>query len=188
VLTADLHDPRSNSSSGQLRIFLPISFQSFLHMPDHQRWSKLFTDSRVFDARRPTRGDNDLFIDGPSPLSDMFYLLQIIYPGMLLIYRIDEIDDVGENETIRALPRKDWVQQHDILLKDVLGGAEKYDNILQAAGDSSRSFRSELISRWDGYDARDDDDAYYTSIWGEREVKDYAACGIECGYCGTCEY
>jgi hypothetical protein len=105
-------------------------------------------------------------------------MLQIILPGMLLIYRIDEIDDVGEMETIRALPRPNWIQQHDTLLKDVLGGAEKYDNIRKSAGDISRSFKSELINLWDAYDPHADQD----------NEKDYTACGLECGYCGTCKY
>ena len=48
--------------------------------------------------------ENDFFIDSAPPLSNLFYLLQTFLPGMLLVYRIDELDDVGEIEGIRALP------------------------------------------------------------------------------------
>lgn len=41
---------------------------------------------------------------------------------------------------------------------------------------------------YDRHNDSDSDGGYYTTAWGTREIKDYAACDKECGYCGTCEY
>jgi len=107
---------------------------------------------------------------------------------MLLIYRIDDIDKVGEEETIRALPRPIWIEQHKDLLQMIFGD-ERYDCLLGAAGDHSKGYNVEMISSYWSYGNDDRDDAnYYTDIYGLRVQRDYQACSSECGYCGTCEY
>ena len=57
----------------------------------------MFENRRLFNARR--HGSNTtLFIDSPGPVADIFYLLQILAPGMFLIIRVDDYDDRGDVE------------------------------------------------------------------------------------------
>lgn len=142
--------------------------------------------NRLFDAKRHRRENSTLFIDTLKPISDIFYLLQTIAPGMLLIIREDEYDDMGEHETARALPSGTWVEEHQSILENILG-RDRYNLLVGAAADGNKSFRGRWISRYDSYDD-DSDDGYYTNAWGVREPMDFTACDSECGYCGRCEY
>lgn len=122
------------------------------------------------------------------PLSNIFYLLQVLLPGMLLIYRVDDRDDYGEEEATRGLPRPAWMREYEGCLQQILGGAEKYRNILEAV-EGGKGYECKMISSYSSYDDDEyDDDNYYTTIYGTRAAKDYTACSIECGYCGTCDY
>ncbi|KAF8492130.1 hypothetical protein JB92DRAFT_3004296 [Gautieria morchelliformis] len=164
--------PQERRGSG-FNISLPSTFSSFMEATNLQMWKTVF---EAFDARRPSRSNNDLFISGPTPLSDIFYLLQCMAPGMLLLVRIDEYDEVGEKESVRALPRESWVVSHADVLNTILGGIGAYKALLDASRDRSKSFKESWISHWEPYADVED-----------REL-DYTACGLECGYCGHCDY
>jgi hypothetical protein len=138
-----------------------------------QMWKTAFETG--FDARRPSRSSKDLFISGPTPLSDIFYLLQCMAPGMLLLVRIDDIDERGEIEYARALPRESWVVSHTDVLSTILG-SDAYRVLLDASRDRSKSFKESWISQWEPYPDE------------EGSELDYTACGLECGYCGRCDY
>lgn len=144
----------------------------------------MFEWRRIFNAQRPTKYSHDFFIDSAPPLSDIFYLLQTFLPGMLLIYRIDDIDDMGEMESVRALPRPVWIEEHKDLLQTILG-ERRYASLLEAA--ASKGQETTMISNYSSYDDNNDAD-YYTNCYGQREAKDFTACDSECGYCGTCDY
>jgi hypothetical protein len=102
---------------------------------------------------------------------------------MLLIIRIDDLDDRGEVTTTQALPSKDWVEGHKPLLEHVLG-EERFQALLVAVtAEKPKSFREEWTSSY-YYDSNE----YYTDLWGQKQPYDYTACGIECGYCGQCDY
>ena len=103
---------------------------------------------------------------------------------MFLIYRIDDIDDIGEIEIVRALPRPVWIKEHKDMLRTIFGET-RYDNLLDAA--SSKGQETTTISSYWSYDD-DNDNNYYTNRYGQREEKDFTACDSECGYCGTCDY
>ena len=133
---------------------------------------------RGFIAKRP---ENDFFIGSAPPLSDLFYLLQTFLPGMLFIYRIDDIGDGRESQAIRALPCPAWVETHKELLQTIFG-RQWYDTLLKAA--ASTGYQCEIVS----YQIDDDDGNYYVNDYGQREVKNFIACDKECGYCGRCEY
>jgi len=161
----------------------------------------MFQDDFLFEAGQKI---GTLHIDGPTPLSDIFYLLQALCPGMVLIVCINEIDEDGEVEkTTRALPSKEWVKDHDTMLQHVLGSEQRYESLLAAATDRSKSFkddtryendRSDDDYPYDDYpdnhysDDDNSDDLHYTNRWGVREPLDYTACGLACGYCGQCDY
>ena len=148
-------------------------------------WSQMFEDTYLFQALRKNRDNHTLFIDSLRPVSDIFYMLQILAPGMLLIVRVDDIDDLGELQTTRALPSKEWVIDHNLIIEHVLGSKQRYQTLLAATTDASKSFQTEMIS---SYDYPSDDGDYYTDLWGQRQQLDYTACGQDCGYCGRCDY
>jgi hypothetical protein len=178
LLTSDYtYSGYNYSRTTQRRMLLPSSFASFLDASKSKIWDIMFR-GHIFIAKRP---GNDFFIDSAPPLSDLFYLLQTFLPGMLLVYRIDDIDDVGEIEGVRALPCPAWVETHKGLLQTIFGG-QRYDTLLKAA--ASTGYKSETIS----YQPYDDDNDYYVNDYGGREMKDFTACDQECGYCGRCEY
>jgi hypothetical protein len=178
LLTSDYtYSGYTYSRTAQRRLLLPSSFASFLDASKSKIWDSMF-GGHIFIAKRP---GNDFFIDSVSPLSDLFYLLQTFLPGMLLVYRIDDIDDVGEIEGVRALPCPAWIETHKGLLHTIFGG-QRYDTLLKAA--ASTGYKSETIS----YQPHEDDNDYYVNDYGSREMKDFTACDRECGYCGRCEY
>ncbi|KAF8699713.1 hypothetical protein AX14_000918 [Amanita brunnescens Koide BX004] len=82
---------------------------------------------------------------------------------MLLIVRVDEYDEIGEHETVRALPSVEWLRAHQLALEDVLGNKRRFELLMNAAADSAKGFRTE-------------------------KSLDFAVCDSECGYCGRCEY
>lgn len=161
-------------------LLLPASFASLLEPSEADKWSK------VFGLFRAKRDGTNLIIDSPTPLSDIFYLLQTLLPGMLLIYRIDDIDDCGEREWTCALPPATWVESHKELLQTIFGDTERYGHLLAAAADRELAEEVKMISSYESYD--DYDSGFYTNCYGEREIKDFTACDKECGYCGTCDY
>ena len=77
----------------------------------------------------------------PGPVADIFYLLQILAPGMLLIVRVDEYDDICENETARVLPSEEWLKKHQSVLGDVLGNNHRFELLSNAAADFAKGFR-----------------------------------------------
>jgi hypothetical protein len=139
-----------------------------------------------FTAKRP-RGSGlswSYFIDEDKAITDIFYLLQCIIPGMLVIYRIDDIDDHGELETKQGIPPTAWIEEHHDVLKHILGGDGVYEKLRVASADPKKAQPSEWISQYD----YDNDNDYYVTSWGSREMKDFTACSSECGYCGSCDY
>jgi len=168
------------------RLLLPSSFTSFLDISKTETWNNMFKS--IFHAKRYTRSSVDFFIDSVPPLSDIFYLLQTFLPGMLLIYRIDDTDERGEQETVRVLPRPVWIEQHQDLLQMIFG-EKRYDCLMGAAGDRAKGYKAEMITSYDPYDYHGEDDElyYYTNRFGQRVEKDYSECSLQCGYCGVCD-
>ena len=165
---------------------LPLRFASFLGEAKGV-WQKMFEHYWLFTAKRHHRSNDTLFIDSPGPVADIFYLLQILAPGMLLIVRVDEYGDSGEKETSRALPSEEWLKEHQSVLGDVLGN--RFESLSHTAADFAKSFGQNRVSDYRDYDHDwSNDNGYYTNAWGFREVKDFTACDSECGYCGRCDY
>ena len=172
-------------SKAGINLVLPAAFTSLLEPSEADKWSEMFRCT--FHAKRDRMNNSSLIIDSPTPLSDIFYLLQTLLPGMLLIYRIDEIDDCGEQERTRALPPAPWVELHKEMLQTIFGDSERYGCLLAAAADRGLEENVEMISSYGSY-YDDYDSDFYTNSYGQREIKDFTACDKECGYCGTCDY
>ena len=80
---------------------------------------------------------------------------------MLLIVRVDEYDEIGEQETARALPSVEWLRAHQSALEDVLGNKRRFELLMNAAADSAKGFRTEWITGYDpDWDAHNN---YYTT-------------------------
>ncbi|KAG5643566.1 hypothetical protein DXG03_000661 [Asterophora parasitica] len=170
------------------RFALPESFSAFLDPAKIEMWRSIVESPALFNAKRINRENSTLFIDSPRPLSDIFYLLQILAPGIFVISRIDEIDELGEEETVRVLPPPSWVEEHHTLLEEVLGGTEKFEVILHGAESYGTAFCSEWISRFRDYDDDDSGHDTWEDCFGVTHQIDYTACSLECGYCGRCDY
>ena len=188
-------------SSG-LRYTLPSTFSSFLNAPegDSDLWEMLF--DCAFDARSSSE---HLHMPGRHPFSEISYMLQCIAPGMFLLVRMDDTDDIGEIEYDYALPNPSWVTDHADVLVTVLGGIDSYQVLLAASESKSRT-ESEITRLRDGQEDESDphgDDQYneyddtnwcyhldrhYHSDGSDSSFKDLTACGSDCGYCGHCEY
>lgn len=92
---------------------------------------------------------------------------------MLCIIRIDEIDDFGEEEITRVLPRPEWIRDKKSVLQEVLG-EERLTVISEPSKDTQLKTTSYQYDDWDRYDS--------------EEPQDFTACDKECGYCGRCPY
>lgn len=160
------------------RVILPVLSKSFLR-PGNDTWKKTFCNAnRTFNASRAELGSGDLFIDSPAPLANIFHLLQMLQPGMLLIHCTD-IDDHKETEYTRSLPRLSWVREHKDTLVEVLG-AGRHGRMLKAIqqgeGDSCKvteHYESELE---------------YDPSFEDPFDKDWTMCHSDCDWCGRCAY
>jgi hypothetical protein len=107
---------------------------------------------------------------------------------MLLIVRVEEYDDVGEEEIARILPPEEWLKEHQSVFGDVLGN-QRLELLSHATADSAKSFSRKTVIDYLHHEPDwNDDDNYYTTAWGQRCAKDYTTCDSDCGYCGRCEY
>ena len=154
--------------SKKFYLILPASFDSFFDFSQGDNWGRMF---RCLNTKRESR----LYIDEPTPLADIFYLLQTLSPGMLVIYHIGEMDGVGKEERTSALPPITWVEEHKELLQSIFRDTGRYDNLLAASADG-RGRAVEMISSYDDWT---------TNVYARR---DFRVCGRYCGYCGYCAY
>ncbi|TFK34926.1 hypothetical protein BDQ12DRAFT_668939 [Crucibulum laeve] len=110
-------------------------------------WESNFRDSGIMTGKRPYRHSTDLFIEGPLP-----------------------------EEFRRYLPRAEWIEEHEVILLDILGDSRHLSQLKDAAANNKISFETELITSYRNYD------------YDSEPMQDYTACGLECGYCGHCDY
>lgn len=191
------------SRDGEERLTLPSTFNAFLDTSKEHTWRTTFTDPWVFLAAWKDDDEMDLFVDSSPPLCNIFYLLQALAPGMLVIRR-DAIVDLWKRAVSRAVPQKSWIEEHYHSLEEVMGSTKAMNALLSAAEDQNamayddelENARSDEESDTDdreydyhGYLSWDqDDESSYVNMWGFREPYDLTACSSECGYCGRCDY
>ncbi|KIJ32171.1 hypothetical protein M422DRAFT_53042 [Sphaerobolus stellatus SS14] len=177
------------------RLTLPQSFSTFLDVSQFTDYQTQFENA--FEARKSSPSGNDLYIHGPSALADIFYILQCIAPGMLVLTcRSDEEDEIGEKEWVRGLPRDTWVENNAQMLRYILGSKGAYQRLLAACKDQQKAFAFEWIVSWnDDDDCRStgstvvDDDWDYNDTkfgWSDIQVIDGTKCPEDCGKCLRC--
>ena len=132
---------------------------------------------------------NTFFIDAPGPIADIFYLLQILVSGMLLIADMVGYNEVGEEEMSRALPLEKWLKVHQSVLQDVLGNNQRFELLCNATADHTKNALQEMISDFHEYDHewKNSNDSCINAN-KVRVLKDFAVCDSGCGYCGCCKY
>jgi hypothetical protein len=139
-------------------------------------------------------------IDAPEPLLDIFFTLQIICAGGIVLGGgCVDLNGSGDHSTndvaFRCLPPKDWVVAHYIALNPICGTF--HAQIKRAAKKASANFYSSLKSessrprRRRGrrnpsyrsssalYSDSDFDDGYFDDL-------NWAACDKDCAWCGRC--
>lgn len=102
---------------------------------------------------------------------------------MLVLYRVDDLDDIGEIENYKSFPSSKWLEENQTFLEEVLG-KERYGDILTTT--ISKPNTSKFWAERGGQDEYWDDSETYTNIFGERCKLDYDYCDSECGFCGRC--
>ncbi|KAF8574873.1 hypothetical protein K439DRAFT_803779 [Ramaria rubella] len=142
--------------------------------PQPKGWERMFTYGCSVDAKRDNRDNRTLHIASPAPFADIFYLLQLLLPGMLVIYRVDEIDDSGEYKTVKILPPIAWIEKNEDALKSIFVAGDRWQE-LRAAAEKGANHEECICSYNNHYDS-------------DESVKDFTACDKECGYCGRCDY
>jgi len=144
-------------------LILPTTFNHFLDMSKANLWRKIFENSAIFKAeRQSTKAEtHDLYIGSSRPLSNIFYLLQVLAPGMLVIS--DQYQTDNGNVTVsRMLPRANWIQRNDGMLSEVMGNTDA----LTAAKDQSIAFHCEMTTQPRSNTSSQNTDALFAAAKG----------------------
>jgi len=117
---------------------LPIKFSLFLG--DNYNLNRA-TSAFCPVVKRLSSDKIELSIsEDPAPLANIFYILQIIAPGMLEITYTYEYTASGELEWSRVLPQPSWIQEHRDMLINILGNLGKYQIALNASTEPTTRF------------------------------------------------
>lgn len=127
---------------------LPFTFSSF-----RDEWREMWENTHVFQGRREEDTDYALYVNADAPLADIFYLVQVLSPGILQISSTYECEGLDYSETItRVLPSQEWVAQDLTQLKHILG-EQRASKIVEAVKKEMLPkrhmdhFRSRFISK-----------------------------------------
>jgi len=146
-------------------LILPTTFNHFLDMSKANLWREIFENPAIFIAARQSKAEtHDLYINSSRPLSNIFYLLQVLAPGMLVIsdqYQTHNADV----KVSRMLPRANWIQRNGRMLNEVMGNMDA----LTAAKDQSIAFHCEMTTRSHSNPSSQNTDALFAAAVGGKE-------------------
>jgi len=167
----DINKPKTASTrSPQPRkqklnnLILPTTFNHFLDMSKADLWREIFENPAIFKADRQSRNPetHDLFINSSRPLSNIFYLLQVLAPGMLVIF--DQYQTHNANVKVsRMLPRANWIQRNDSVLSEVMGNTP---DALTAAKDQNIAFHCVMMTQPRSNTSSQNTDALFVAAKG----------------------
>lgn len=158
--------------------------------------------SHNFKAR--ARKNKEPIVSSVEPLADIIYLLQVLFPGMLVLARTDE---KGDTKKQKVLPSTEWLKKQKPDLSSILG-RNVFKSVLDAARNGEkddvplsgssvpntkpakrgRVVRTELYSggrEGIGYCGSAGGLGYY-DVCGRGY--DWTVCDKDCGWCGRCEW
>ena len=126
------------------KLILPKKFASFLDISKANTWRTIFENPVVFKAgkkkgKNNNNDDLDLYIESSPPLFNIFYLLQVLAPGMLVIYHEYQLQNV-DVKVSRVLPRASWIESNIEVMS-------KTDALLAAANDRKIAFHEERTTK-----------------------------------------
>ena len=122
------------------RIILPNSFAHFLDISNANTLREMFENPAIFNPIKKGKKRNfDLYIGSSAPLSNIFYLLQVLAPGMLVIYHEYQLHD-AYIKVSRVLPQASWVEGN-------INFMSKTDALITAARDPKIAFHEEKTAR-----------------------------------------
>jgi hypothetical protein len=129
VIQAEAH--RSSSGvprSPSMTISLPFHVSSFFSPERRVQWQMVF-HSTPFQTMRHS----------VPPVGKLFYLLQCLIPGMLMLAKRENKPE-GVWITTRALPPPDWVDANQALLVDIFGSTH-FKALLKASQNTQAAFK-----------------------------------------------
>ena len=133
----------SKQKKGRVRrIILPNTFAHFLDVSKVNTWRKIFENPVTFNP--VTNGKNhdiDLYIGSPPPIINIFYLLQVLAPGMLVINYEYQLHD-ADIKVSRLLPKEKWIEEHKKYMD-----TDALITVKAAARDRKIAFREERTER-----------------------------------------
>ncbi|KDR72143.1 hypothetical protein GALMADRAFT_229240 [Galerina marginata CBS 339.88] len=217
----DIYKPRTSNKGQKKRVInltLPLTFDAFLDTPKAKAWRTMFENTDVFKAVNQS-GNNlnhDLYIDSSRALANIFFFLQILAPGMLVINHEYQLSDVTVKVS-KMLPRAHWIQKNfQTLNLTVTGGM---DALLTAAKDQKAAFHEEKTAREQNdlprsspaaaatrttttttprhrnsrkkynYSSRNSEARYVSDGMDDGTGYDWTACSKDsCAWCGRCQY
>jgi len=139
-----LFDISKMTKKGRLRrVILPKTFAHFLDISNANTWREIFENSATFNAIKKGKNRNlDLCIDSSPPLSNIFYLLQVLAPGMLVIYYEYQLRD-ADVKVSKLLPQAGWIS---VNILEFMSKADGH-GLLAAAEDQKIAFHEERTAR-----------------------------------------
>jgi hypothetical protein len=136
-----LFDISKMTKKGRLRrVILPKTFAHFLDISNANTWREIFENSATFNAIKKGKNRNlDLCIESSPPLSNIFYLLQVLAPGMLVIYYEYQLRD-ADVKVSKLLPQAGWILVNIEFMS-------KTDGLIAATKDKKIAFHEERTAR-----------------------------------------
>ena len=103
----------SKQKKGRLRrIVLPNTFAHFFDVSKANTWREIFENPATFNPMRKGKHHNvDLYLGSPPPIINIFYLLQVLAPGMLVIFYEYQLHD-ADIKVSKLLPQANWIEEH----------------------------------------------------------------------------
>ncbi|KAF8958902.1 hypothetical protein BDZ97DRAFT_1840616 [Flammula alnicola] len=198
--------PLRPSQRKKVNLILPLTFDSFLDTSKDRAWRTIFENPEYFKAQKQKGNnvDHDFYIGASRALANIFYFLQVLAPGMLVIYHEYQLPDAFVRVS-RILPRASWIQRNYVdvdgmLRMEVMGST---DALLTAAKDYTIAFHDERTARprynlprssatttTPGLGYRNSGNHYISTFTEEFDGTgdDYTACDKDCAWCGRCPY
>ena len=132
---------KGETKKGRLRrIILPYTFADFLDISKANIWREMFENPVIFNPIKKGKKRNfDLYIRSSAPLSNIFYFLQVLAPGMLVIYHEYKLHD-ADIKVSKLLPQASWVEGN-------INFMSKTDALITAARDPKIAFHEEKTAR-----------------------------------------
>ena len=138
----DISKPSTKKFSQPLRVILPKTFAHFLDISNANTWRKIFENHAIFKAIKKGKNDNpNPYIGASPPISNIFYILQVLAPGMLVIYCEYQLPD-ADVKVSRLLPAASWIESNIESMGEIPVGA-----LIAAAKDRKKAFHEERTAR-----------------------------------------